>query len=150
MGKRARKVYVVGHKNPDTDSICSAIAYAELKRTVTGNDYVARRAGQINEETHYVLNKFGVSAPALLQNVKLQVKDMDIHKIDVQFRSDAGSVLVCKDGMGTDFSEPLAKEVLMRDEISIDIDLKSGDACASAFGCDLTYDYVKINGDYRT
>ena len=82
MGKRARKVYVVGHKNPDTDSICSAIAYAELKRTVTGNDYVARRAGQINEETHYVLNKFGVSAPALLQNVKLQVKDMDIHKID--------------------------------------------------------------------
>ena len=82
MGKKARKVYVVGHKNPDTDSICSAIAYAELKRTVTGNDYVARRAGQINEETHYVLNKFGVSAPALLQNVKLQVKDMDIHKID--------------------------------------------------------------------
>ena len=75
---------------------------------------------------------------------------VDIHKIDVQFRSDAGSVLVCKDGMGTDFSEPLAKEVLMRDEISIDIDLKSGDACASAFGCDLTYDYVKINGDYRT
>lgn len=82
MGKRSKKVYVIGHKNPDTDSICSAIAYAELKKKVTGDDYVARRAGQINEETHYVLEKFGVDAPALLQNVKLQVKDLDIHKID--------------------------------------------------------------------
>lgn len=82
MGKRSKRVYVVGHRNPDTDSICSAIAYAELKRKVTGNDYVAKRAGQINEETQYVLKKFGVDAPGLLQNVKLQVKDMDIHKID--------------------------------------------------------------------
>lgn len=82
MGKKAEKVYVVGHKNPDTDSICSAIAYAQLKKEVTGNDYVAKRAGQINEETHYVLHKFGVKAPGLLTNVKLQVKDMDIHKID--------------------------------------------------------------------
>ena len=82
MGKKSRKVYIVGHKNPDTDSICSAIAYAELKRRVTGDDYVAKRAGQINEETHYVLKKFKMDAPGLLQNVKLQVKDMDIHKID--------------------------------------------------------------------
>ena len=72
----------VGHNNPDTDSICSAIAYANLKREITGNDYVAKRAGQINEETHYVLQKFGVKAPTLLENVKLQVKDMDIHQID--------------------------------------------------------------------
>lgn len=82
MSKKAKKIYVVGHKNPDTDSVCSAIAYAELKRRVTGDEYVARRAGQINEETHYVLKKFGVDVPGLLQNVKLQVKDMDIHKID--------------------------------------------------------------------
>ncbi|MGN1166432.1 MAG: putative manganese-dependent inorganic diphosphatase [Lachnospiraceae bacterium] len=82
MGKKSKKVYVIGHKNPDTDSICSAIAYAELKHKVTGDDYVAKRAGQINEETHYVLKKFGVDAPGLLQNVKLQVKDMDIHKIE--------------------------------------------------------------------
>ena len=82
MGKKSRKVYIVGHKNPDTYSICSAIAYAELKRRVTGDDYVAKRAGQINEETHYVLKKFKMDAPGLLQNVKLQVKDMDIHKID--------------------------------------------------------------------
>ena len=82
MEKKASKVYVVGHKNPDTDSICSAIAYAELKRVITGDEYVAKRAGQINEETHYVLQKFGVTAPALLNNVKLQVKDMDIRNIE--------------------------------------------------------------------
>lgn len=82
MGKKTGKVYVVGHKNPDTDSICSAIAYAHLKKEITGGEYVARRAGQINEETSYVLQRFGVDAPPLLQNVKLQVKDIDIHKID--------------------------------------------------------------------
>ena len=82
MSKKSGKVYVVGHKNPDTDSICSAIAYAYLKKQVTGEEYVARRAGLINEETAYVLNRFGVDAPPLLQNVKLQVKDIDIHKID--------------------------------------------------------------------
>ena len=82
MEKKTSKVYVVGHKNPDTDSICSAIAYAELKRTITGDDYVAKRAGQINEETQYVLNKFNVTAPAFLNNVKLQVKDMDIRNIE--------------------------------------------------------------------
>lgn len=82
MGKKSKRVYVIGHKNPDTDSICSAIAYAELKHKITGDDYTAKRAGQINEETQYVLKKFGVNAPGLLQNVKLQVKDIDIHKID--------------------------------------------------------------------
>ena len=82
MAKKAGKIYVVGHKNTDTDSICSAIAYANLKREITGNDYIAKRAGQINEETHYVLQKFGVKVPNLLENVKLQVKDMDIHQID--------------------------------------------------------------------
>ena len=80
MAKKAGKIYVVGHKNPDTDSICSAIAYANLKREITGNDYIAKRAGQINEETHYVLQKFGVKVPNLLENVKLQVKDMDIRR----------------------------------------------------------------------
>ena len=82
MEKKERKVYVVGHKNPDTDSICSAIAYAALKHKVTGNEYEARRAGQINEETAYVLRRFKMDAPRLLTNVKLQVKDLDIHKIE--------------------------------------------------------------------
>ena len=58
MGKKTGKVYVVGHKNPDTDSICSAIAYAELKKKLTGDQYVAKRAGQVNEETQYILSKF--------------------------------------------------------------------------------------------
>lgn len=79
--KKARKVYVVGHKNPDTDSICSAMAYANLKRQITGNSYVAKRAGQINEETQYVLKRFGVAAPGLLENVRTQVKDIELNKI---------------------------------------------------------------------
>lgn len=70
--------YIVGHKNPDTDSICSAIAYAELKRKITGEDYVAKRAGRLNEETLYVLERFGVKIPGLLNNVKLQVKDIEL------------------------------------------------------------------------
>ena len=75
-----RKVYIIGHKNPDTDSICSAIAYADIKnRTTSGKvKYEARRAGQINEETLYVLNRFKVKAPPYLGNVGTQVKDMDI------------------------------------------------------------------------
>ena len=79
--KKSNKVYVIGHKNPDTDSICSAIAYANLKRSITGQNYVARRAGQLNEETQYVLKHFGVTPPALLSNVKTQVKDMDIRRL---------------------------------------------------------------------
>lgn len=58
-----KKVYVVGHKNPDTDSICTAIAYANLKTKITGETYEPRRAGQLNEETQYVLEHFGVKVP---------------------------------------------------------------------------------------
>ena len=76
-----RKVYVVGHKNPDTDSICSAIAYANLKRITTGQEYKAKRAGQINEETQYVLKRFGVSVPSLLSTVATQVQDLDINRL---------------------------------------------------------------------
>lgn len=80
--QKDRKVYVVGHKNPDTDSICSAIAYAELKKQITGKNYVAKRAGEVSEETRYVLDYFHVEEPALLQNVFQQLKDVDIRKID--------------------------------------------------------------------
>ena len=79
--KKNRKVYVVGHKNPDTDSICSALAYANLKRKVTGQEYVAKRAGQVNEETQYILDRFGVEEPGLLSNVQIQVKDLDISRV---------------------------------------------------------------------
>ena len=76
--------------------------------------------------------------------------DVDISKIDVNFTSSAGTVYVCKNGAGIDFSEEEAKKVLTENEIQINISLSSGDAKATAWGCDLTYDYVKINGDYRT
>lgn len=76
--------------------------------------------------------------------------DIDVHKVDVKFSSDGGEIKVCKDGSGIDFSEELAKKVLSCDEVYILVDLKSGVSCATAYGCDLTYDYVKINGDYRT
>ncbi len=76
--------------------------------------------------------------------------DVDVTKIDVSFKSAAGQVDVCKNGAGIDFSEEIAKEVLTEKEIQVLIELNSGSFDATAWGCDLTYDYVKINGDYRT
>ena len=76
--------------------------------------------------------------------------DVDVTKIGVRFASAAGEVEVCRDGAGVPFSEALAKEILVRDEIVIEVSLGMGAAEATAWGCDLTYDYVKINGDYRT
>ena len=74
-----KKVWVVGHKNPDTDSICSAIAYCDIKnRTSQKQKFIPKRAGQINEETEYVLSRFGVQPPGYLSNIGTQVKDMDI------------------------------------------------------------------------
>jgi len=74
-------VYVIGHTNPDTDSICSAIAYANLKQKITKGKYKARRAGQINSETRFVLDRFKVDAPAYLGDVRTQVKDVDYVKV---------------------------------------------------------------------
>ncbi|MDR1620527.1 MAG: bifunctional glutamate N-acetyltransferase/amino-acid acetyltransferase ArgJ [Clostridiales bacterium] len=76
--------------------------------------------------------------------------DVDIHKVDVSFASAAGRVDVCRDGAGTPFSEEEAKRVLLQEEIDILVDLHEGFAQSTALGCDLTYDYVKINGDYRS
>ena len=82
MNNKTKQTYVIGHKNPDTDSICSAIAYAHLKKEITGERYSARRAGQINEETQYVLKRFQMRAPKLLPDVKLQLQDAEINKIE--------------------------------------------------------------------
>ena len=77
--KNQEKIFVIGHKNPDTDSICSAIAYCDIKnRTSQHQKFIPKRAGQINEETEYVLNRFGVQPPGYLSNIGTQVKDMDI------------------------------------------------------------------------
>ena len=75
---------------------------------------------------------------------------VDVTKIDVSFKSIKGEIPVCKNGAGIDFSEEIAKEILLEEEIEILINLNSGSSTATAWGCDLTYEYVKINGDYRT
>ncbi len=75
---------------------------------------------------------------------------VDVNAVDVTFRSAKGDILVCRAGAGVDFSEEIAKEILLESEITVLVDLHSGTATATAWGCDLTYDYVKINGDYRT
>ena len=76
--------------------------------------------------------------------------DVDVNRIDVAFRSQKGTVAVCESGAGIPFSEEEAKQILLQPEIEILVELNAGEAASTAWGCDLTYDYVKINGDYRS
>ncbi|MBE6746382.1 MAG: bifunctional glutamate N-acetyltransferase/amino-acid acetyltransferase ArgJ [Ruminococcaceae bacterium] len=76
--------------------------------------------------------------------------DVDVTKVDVTFRSPKGEITVCQNGAGIEFSEEKAKEILLEKEIEIAVSVGDGEYSATAWGCDLTYDYVKINGDYRT
>ncbi|MDD6381224.1 MAG: putative manganese-dependent inorganic diphosphatase [Lachnospiraceae bacterium] len=80
--KRKRPVWVIGHKNPDTDSICAAIAYANLKNQTEDGDFVPKKAGPINEETRYVLDTFHVTEPETVRNVGTQIKDMDYRRTE--------------------------------------------------------------------
>ena len=121
-------------------------------------------SGALNDETARVVAKsvitssllktamFGADANwgRVLCAIGYAGTDTDINKVGVVFRSEAGDVEVCKDGHGVDFSEELAKKVLTEKEIIIDVTLAEGEGKAVAWGCDLTYEYVKINGDYRT
>ena len=77
---KTRPVYIIGRKNPDTDSICSALAYAYLKNHLEGGGYIAARAGQLNQETQYVLNFFQAEAPVYVADVMTQVKDIEMRK----------------------------------------------------------------------
>ena len=85
-----KKVWVVGHKHPDTDSICAAISYANLKneiekknpKTATGMTYIAKRAGSVNAETAYVLERFHAEAPAMISDVGTQIKDIQIRRTE--------------------------------------------------------------------
>lgn len=122
---------VVGAADEETARICakSVIRSPLVKTAMFGSDANWGR----------VLCALGYAGAAI-----------DVSKIDVSFRSRKGTVPVCKNGAGIEFSEEKAKEILLEDEIEILVDLNSGDAEATAYGCDLTYDYVKINGDYRT
>ena len=76
--------------------------------------------------------------------------EFDPHKVDVSFISDAGEINVCKNGGSVGFDEDKAKEILLKDAIVMDVNMNMGTACATAYGCDLTYEYVRINGDYRS
>ena len=88
MGTQEKqKTLVLGHRNPDTDSICSAICYANLKHQLTGGNYEPRRAGNVNSETQFVLDYFQVDAPRLIENVRTQVKDIEIRKTEGVDRS---------------------------------------------------------------
>ena len=78
--EKAKKTIVIGHKNPDTDSICSAIGYANFKTLQTGGEYVPCRAGELNPETTFVLDYFKVDVPKLIKSVKTQVKDIEIRE----------------------------------------------------------------------
>lgn len=81
MSRYNKKIFVIGHKNPDTDSICSAIVYADLKKKLTGKDYVAKRAGHLNAETQFVLEKCNVEAPEYISDVSTQVRDIEIREV---------------------------------------------------------------------
>lgn len=91
------EIHVIGHINPDTDSVCSAIAYAAFKRQMTGKNYTAKRAGQINSETRFVLQKFGVPEPEYLSDVRTQVFDIDVVQVP---------------GVGSDISLKRAWEIM--------------------------------------
>ena len=106
MNEQKRPVIVMGHKNPDTDSICAAITYANLKRQITGDDYIACRAGHLNEETQFVMSYFNVETPAYVKDVRTQVRDMEIRMLEGTSRNlslknawskmrDAGVVTLC-------------------------------------------------------
>ncbi len=77
---QAGKTIVIGHRNPDTDSICSAIAYARLKTAVTGNEYIPGRAGAVSPETKFVLDRFGAEEPTLFESIGTQIKDIEFHR----------------------------------------------------------------------
>ncbi len=82
LNQQTRSIYVIGHKNPDTDSICSAIAYTELKNKLNNGGYKAKRAGHVSPETRFILDYFNVEAPEYIGDVKLRVKDIDVHFYD--------------------------------------------------------------------
>ena len=90
--KKQEKIFVIGHKNPDTDSICSAIAYCDIKnRTTQDSKYIAKRAGQINEETEYVLNRFGVQPPGYLSRLVQARGDKDCNGGNTCNKDDRGA-----------------------------------------------------------
>ena len=122
---------IIGAKDEETGVILakSVIKSSLVKTAVFGSDANWGR----------ILCALGYAGP-----------DFDPEKVNVYFESNKGSILVCKDGSSVPFDEDKAKEILLEEEILIKIELNQGDYTVSAYGCDLTYDYIKINGDYRS
>ncbi len=147
--------------NQVTQALCKKIAkdgegatkLLECKVTGGKTDLDAKTvAKSVITSTLFKAAMFGADANwgRVLCAIGYSGANVDVTKIDVAFESQKGRIEVCKMGSGIDFSEEIAKEILLEDEIVIDVNLNDGDYSATAWGCDLTYDYVKINGDYRT
>ena len=162
----------ITEEGPAFDTFMKALntVTISLCRTIAGDGEGATKllecdvTGAVDEKTASVVAKsvitsslikaamFGADANwgRVLCAVGYSGADLDVNKVDVAFKSAKGIIPVCKDGAGVDFSEEIAKEILLEKEITILVELNSGSASATAWGCDLTYDYVKINGDYRS
>ncbi|MCM1437956.1 MAG: bifunctional ornithine acetyltransferase/N-acetylglutamate synthase [Roseburia sp.] len=162
----------IDYKSTDFKTFCKALNYCTLKLTrmlakdgegatkliecrVTGADKKATArevAKSVIKSSLVKAAMFGDDANwgRVLCAIGYAGVNVDVNAIDVTFASKKGELPVCKGGFGIDFSEELATEILSEDEVIINVNLNSGAYKATAFGCDLTYDYVKINGDYRT
>ena len=163
---------VITEENDDYKAFCDALhaVTAYLCRMIAADGEGATKllecivTGAVDEKNARVVAKsvicsslfksamFGADANwgRVLCAVGYSGADVDVQKVDVAFRSAKGEIAVCQMGAGVPFSEEKAKEILLESEIQILIELNSGEGAATAWGCDLTYDYVKINGDYRT
>ncbi len=133
-GEGATKLLECNVSGADSDSVAKTVAKSVICSSLT-------KAAMFGADANWgrVLCAIGYSKA-----------DVDVNKIDVAFKSAKGEISVCENGAGVDFSEEKAKEILLQSEIEILVNLNSGDFRSTAWGCDLTYDYVKINGDYRT
>lgn len=162
----------IADKGPDFDVFCAALqelnailcrkiardgegATKLIECAVTGADgrETARRiAKSVVKSTLFKCAVFGCDANwgRILCAIGYTDAQFDVSRISVFLSSPAGRVQVCENGAGLDFSEDEALRILQQDEVRVEVQLFSGDACATAWGCDLSYDYVKINGDYRT
>ncbi|MDR0944150.1 MAG: bifunctional glutamate N-acetyltransferase/amino-acid acetyltransferase ArgJ [Ruminococcus sp.] len=133
-GEGASKLLIANVKNAPSFEVGKAVA-----KSIIGSDLL--KCAMFGEDANWgrILCAIGY-APA----------DIEIAPIEISFASKKGSIDVCKNGEGLEFSEEKAAEILSEDEIEINVDLHQGGESATAWGCDLTYDYVKINGDYRS
>lgn len=133
-GEGATKLLECKVSGAKTDSIAKTVAKSVICSSLT-------KAAMFGADANWgrVLCAIGYSGA-----------DVDVNKIDVSFKSSKGEIPVCKNGAGIEFSEEIAKEILLQKEIEIVVALNDGEFSSTAWGCDLTYDYVKINGDYRT